>query len=121
MKAPRSKPKSSDSSSSAGKRRAVHLDERSALPRRGVVDGARHELLAGSALAADQHGDIGIGHPLDQLVNLPHLFARWSSAPPEVDAARSCRGTESELGMWSIARNSRVIQLAPPSLTSAAE
>ena len=32
-------------------------------PRRCRVNGARHELLAGAALAADEHRDIGVGDP----------------------------------------------------------
>ena len=36
-------------------RRAVHLDERPVAPRRPLVDGARDQLLADAALAANQH------------------------------------------------------------------
>jgi hypothetical protein len=36
------------------------------------VQGLGHELLAGSALAPDQDGEIGLGDLLDRLEDLPH-------------------------------------------------
>ena len=53
-------------------RRAVHLDERLVLARRSLMDGARDELLADAALAADQHGDVAVGHLLDDVRHLTH-------------------------------------------------
>ena len=55
VKAPRSWPKSSDSSTPAGERLAVHRDEGPADAIAVVVHGARDELLAGAALAGDEH------------------------------------------------------------------
>ena len=49
---------------------AVEADERPVLARAGVVDGAGHQLLADAALAADQHGGVGAGHPADLRLDL---------------------------------------------------
>ena len=57
------------------KRGAVDLHERLVAPKRGRVEGPRHELLAGAALSPDQDGDIGVGHPFDEIVDLGHSFA----------------------------------------------
>jgi hypothetical protein len=51
----------------AGDGGAVHGDEGPALSRAAVMERLRHQLLAGAALAADQHGEIGLGHLLDGL------------------------------------------------------
>ena len=75
VKAPRSKPNSSDSSSSVGQRRAVHLDERLVAPERGGAERPRDQLLAGAALAANQHRDVGVGDALDQVAHLGHPLA----------------------------------------------
>ena len=56
-------------------RGAVHLDERPVLARRTLVDGARHELLADAALAADEHGDVAVRHLLDHPGDRLHLGA----------------------------------------------
>ena len=56
-------------------RRAVHLHERLVLAQRLLVQRARDELLARAALAANQHGDVGIRHPLDQVLDLSHRRA----------------------------------------------
>ena len=45
----------------AAERGAVHLDQRLAAARAAVVQRVGHQLLAGAALAADQHGDVGVG------------------------------------------------------------
>ena len=44
-------------------------------PTRAGTDGPGDELLAGPALAADQHGDVGVGDPLDHAQDLAHLLA----------------------------------------------
>ena len=75
VNAPRSKPNSSDSSSSVGQRGAVHLHERLVAPARRGVERARDQLLAGAALAANQHRDVGVGDALDQLAHLGHPLA----------------------------------------------
>ena len=49
-----------------GQRRAVDGHERPAPPRRALVDGARHALLARAALALDEHGGRAVGHLVDQ-------------------------------------------------------
>ena len=69
-----------------GQRRAVHLHERLVTARRLAVDGARHQFLAGAALAADEHGDVGIGDARDQVLDLPHLLV-----PPQQDAGDARR------------------------------
>ncbi len=53
-------------------RRAVHLHEWLAPPRRALVDRARHELLADAALATNQHGDVAVGHLLDDQRDVAH-------------------------------------------------
>ena len=75
MKAPRSKPNSSDSSSSAGS--AAQLTLTNVRSRRGEASWtrARHQLFAGAALAADEHRDVGVGDAIDQLAHLAHLAA----------------------------------------------
>ena len=49
---------------------AVHGHERPLRPRALLVDGARHQLLAGARLAEDQHRHTGGGHPADLLGQL---------------------------------------------------
>ena len=56
-----------------GQRRAVHRDERLVLARAAVVDGAGHQLLAGAALALDEHGGAGVADRLHQLEDRAHL------------------------------------------------
>ena len=51
----------------------VHGHERLVAPRALVVDGARHQLLAGAALPGDEHGGVGLGHLGDRLVEPHHL------------------------------------------------
>ena len=64
---------------------------------RGVsVDGPGHELLADAGLPADEHGDVGAGGLLDDLLDLAHLRAhqqgrsacRRSPAPRRAGAGR---------------------------------
>jgi hypothetical protein len=42
------------------------------LRRRAAVERARHHLLAGAALAGDEDGRVGLGHPLEQRINRLH-------------------------------------------------
>src|SRR6266536_349964 len=51
----------------------VHGDERPSGYGRALVDGARHQLLAGAALADDQDGGVGAGGDADLLEHLEHL------------------------------------------------
>ena len=53
---------------------AVDGDERPRCPRATGVDGACHQLLAGSALSDDKHGRVGERHPRGGLVDLQHAF-----------------------------------------------
>ena len=39
------------------------------------MNGARHQLFASAAFAADQHGGIALGHLGDEVLNLAHAFA----------------------------------------------
>ena len=89
MNAPRSKPKSSDSSSSDGSAAQLTFTNVRSLPRRAAWIGARDELLARAALAAHQHGDVGVGDAIDELAHLAHLVAR---AEQLADDARRRRG-----------------------------
>ena len=68
-------------------RGAVHLDEAVAAPQAVAVDGARDELLAGTALAEQQHRRGRRRRPLDGVPDLPqrhalahHLVARLDGA-----------------------------------------
>ena len=54
-------------------RRAVDLDEGPVAAARELEDRARDELLAGAALAAHEHGDVGVRDLLDDVAHLPHL------------------------------------------------
>ncbi len=74
VNAPRSNPNSSDSSSSDGSAAQLTLTNGLVPPRRRLVDGARDQLLAGTALAANQHGDVGVGDARDEFVNFAHLL-----------------------------------------------
>ena len=51
-------------------RRAIDLHERLVAPRRRRAQRARDELLAGSALATNQHGGVRVGDQRDQLAHL---------------------------------------------------
>ena len=50
-----------------GQRRAVDLDERALAPGRTLVQGVGDQLLAGAALADDQHVGVRVGHRGDRL------------------------------------------------------
>src|SRR5262249_1975497 len=67
-------------------RGAVHLDERLVLPRRVVVERARDELLAGAALAGDEHRRRRVGDALEHVVDLGEAVRRADD--PEARAAR---------------------------------
>ena len=72
VKAPFSWPNSSLSSSVSGM--AAQLIARNGLsaPLAVLVDGPGDQLLAGAALAEDQHGDVLRGDPADRLAHLLH-------------------------------------------------
>ena len=52
-----------------GDRGAVDRDERPARAPAVLVDGARHQLLAGAGLAGDQHGGVAVGDEADHLLH----------------------------------------------------
>ena len=54
---------------------AVDRDEGLAPPRAAVVQRARHQLLAGAALAGDQHGRVALGDGLDPVGQAQHRRA----------------------------------------------
>jgi hypothetical protein len=56
----------------AAERRAVHLDHRLAAARAPEVERVGDQLLARPALAADEHGDVGVGHLGDGLEDARH-------------------------------------------------
>jgi hypothetical protein len=60
----------------AADRSAVDRDERPAGPRARLVDGLRDELLAGPALAPDEHRQVRLRHLLDLLEDAAHRSAR---------------------------------------------
>jgi hypothetical protein len=51
---------------------AVHLDQGLRTPRAAIMQRIGHQLLAGPALAADQHGDVGVGDLVDGLEQTAH-------------------------------------------------
>ena len=56
-------------------RRAVDFDERSGCPARFLMDGARHQVFAHSAFAAQQNGGVGRSHPFHRGQHFLHLPA----------------------------------------------
>jgi hypothetical protein len=60
----------------ARERGTVHRDERLGATRAPVVQRIGDQLLAGPALAPDQHGHVRVGDPLDGLEHPPHGLAR---------------------------------------------
>ena len=77
-----------------GNRAAVHRDEHALGAAAVVVDRARDQLLAGAALARDQHRAVGVGHLVD---DVEHAAQR----------RRCCRrcsrsGSGSAAGCWSM-------------------
>ena len=81
VKAPRTWPNSSDSSSVSGIAAQFTLMSGMSPLRAAVVDGARHQLLAGAGLAGDEHRALGLG---DQLGALDHLLHRAAAADDAV-------------------------------------
>src|SRR5262245_1499168 len=57
-------------------RPAVDGDEHALRTAAAPVQGPRHHLLAGAALARDEHGAVGVGHALDQLQHAAQRRAR---------------------------------------------
>ncbi len=63
-----------------GQRRAVHLDERLGAAQRVQVQVARHQLLAHTRLAGDQHGQVRGGHRRQFRQQRPHRAAAAEDA-----------------------------------------
>ena len=57
-------------------RRTIHANERLVASGAAVVDGAGHELLAGSRFSGDKDARIGRRHPRDHLPHRVHRLAR---------------------------------------------
>ena len=72
LNAPRSKPNISDSSRSAGSAAQLTFTKGLFASRRERAQRARHQLLAGAALAANQHRRVSIRHESDQLPDFDH-------------------------------------------------
>ena len=72
MKAPRSWPNSSLSSSSRATAAQLTLTKRTRPPGPEIVDGARDQLLAGARLAGDQNGHIDARRLLDDVEDFLH-------------------------------------------------
>ncbi len=70
-----------------GARAAVERDERPGLPRRVIVDAARHQLLAGAALAEEQHRRGRLRRALEDREHLAHRV-RAAVEPAEMIAGR---------------------------------
>ena len=75
VKAPRSWPKSSLSTSSRLSAAQFILTSGFGAPRAAIVERVGDQLLAGAALAADQDGDVGVGDLVDGLEDAPHRRA----------------------------------------------
>ena len=94
VNAPFSKPKSSLSSSSDGSAAQLTLTKGLLAAAGELEEGACDELLAGAALAAHQHGDVGVRHLLDDLRVTSRILrvvaARISSSVSERARPRSC-------------------------------
>ena len=70
VNAPFSWPNSSLSSSVSVRAAQLRQTNGPSLARAGVVDGPGDQFLADAALAADQHGRVGAGHPADLALDL---------------------------------------------------
>src|SRR5262245_52117318 len=55
-----------------GKRGAVHFDERLVAPRGALMNRTGDELFTDAAFTANQHGDVAVGHLLDDERHLAH-------------------------------------------------
>jgi hypothetical protein len=70
-------------------RGAVDLDEWLVAPRRCGMDRPGDELLARSALATDEDGDVGVGDALDELVHLAHFLVAPQEDARDTRSARA--------------------------------
>jgi hypothetical protein len=84
-----------------GDRGAVDGEERLVGARRGAVDAARHELLAGAGLALDQHRDRRRRGALHQLEHLEHRAARADDLVEPV-AVRHVAAQGADLGAQEV-------------------
>ena len=75
VNAPFSWPNNSLSSSDLGQRGAVDGDARLVGAAAVAMNGARHQFLAGAALARDQHRGVPFRHAADELINVAHARA----------------------------------------------
>ena len=90
-------------------------------PRASLVDGARDQLLAGAALAADEHRDVGVGDAIDEVVDLAHLVAAAEQLADDTSRTRatgfvsrdatSGRGGDGGIACRRVVASSRVTPL----------
>ena len=76
VNAPRLCPNSSLSSSVSGSAPQFCATKARSLRAPGVVDGARHQVLAGARLAGEQHGGVGLRDLLHHVEDALHRRAR---------------------------------------------
>ena len=98
-----------------GNRGAVHLDERHVPLRAAVVDGARHQLLAGAGLARDEHRALRLGHALGAMDDLLQRAAATDDAVVAVFlvalAEEGYRTTSPGQGWWGGAAAGQLAQI----------
>ena len=76
---------------------AVARHERRVAAARMLVQGARHDLLAGAGLAADEHGQVGGGHLARQPDHMAHAGGAAGLEPTTGVAAAHLLGQQSVL------------------------
>jgi hypothetical protein len=86
VKEPRRWPKSWLSRQRLREARAVDRHERRLRDRAPAVDRPRDELLAGAALARDQHGALRLAHRIDEPIDRLHGLARADELPDALEA-----------------------------------
>ena len=91
VKAPFSWPNSSDSSTSRGRAPQWMGTNGRVGALRALVDRARHQLLAGAALAEDQHGGVRRRHALHHAQHLLHARAPGEDAAEGLGARAAAR------------------------------
>ena len=79
--------------------RAVHLDERLGAAPREVVNGAGHQVLAGSRFPGDEHRDVDAGGVPDDFAHVAH-----PGAAPELHLASDAGERMLGWRLWSTGR-----------------
>ena len=107
VKAPRTWPKSVDSSSVSGTLAQFSLTKARCAARAVGVDGAGDELLAGAALADDEDGDVAAGDAVDEAQQLAHRLAAAGDLVVADSAFSRAVAGELELGARDVELRSR--------------